>query len=180
MGEALHRLLLLRHAKSSHKDPDLVDFERPLNKRGRQDCRRIGKWLKSEDMVPDLVISSPAVRAKETALRVCKRMGYAEGKIQWEDSVYDANVRTLLKLLLEVPEETRTVMLVGHHEGLETMILRMSRWADIPAEPKLIPTCAVAHLDINGQWSEVKKCDARLRSIMRPRELAARESRPAA
>ena len=53
MGEALHRLLLLRHAKSSHKDQTLRDFERPLNKRGRKDCRRIGKWLKSEEMMPD-------------------------------------------------------------------------------------------------------------------------------
>lgn len=180
MTEVLHRLLLLRHAKSSHEDPNLVDFERPLNKRGVKDCRRIGKWLKSEALVPDLVISSPAVRAKETALRVCKRMGYPAEEIQWEDSIYDANVRTLLKLLVEVPEETHTVMLVGHHEGLETMILRMSRWADIPAEPKLIPTCAVAHLDINGQWSEVKKCEARLRAIMRPRELAAGKIEPPA
>ena len=106
-------------------------------------------------------------------------MGYAADNIQWEESVYDANARTLLKLLVDVPEETHTVMLVGHHEGLETMILRMSRWADIPAEPKLIPTSAVAHLDINGRWSEVKKCDARLRSITRPRELAARKSGPA-
>ena len=170
----MHQLLLLRHAKSAHKDKSLMDFDRPLAKRGRKDTVRIGRWLSDENLIPDLVISSPAKRARQTAKRVCKQVGIAADKIQWEDCVYDANVRTLLKMLTEVPEETGTVMLVGHHEGLETMILRMSRWADIPADSKLIPTCAVARLEIDGPWSEIKKCQARLRSITRPRGLAQR------
>jgi len=172
-----HRLLLLRHAKSSHKDTSLVDFERPLAKRGRKDCRRMAKWLKSEGLIPDLIISSPAERTRQTTERICKQIDYPLENVQWEDSVYDATTRTLLKLLTDVPEEIETVMIVGHHEGLTGLILRMSAWADIPAEPKLIPTGAVAWLNIKGPWVGVKKCQAQLKSITRPRELAARKSK---
>ncbi|MBT4161125.1 MAG: histidine phosphatase family protein [Gammaproteobacteria bacterium] len=167
----MHQLLLLRHAKSSHKDKSLIDFDRPLSKRGRKDSVRIGDWLKDQGLMPELIISSPAKRAQQTVKRIQNSLGIDPGAIQWEDCVYDASVRTLLKTLSEVPEETGIVMLVGHHEGLESMILRMSRWSDIPADPKLIPTAAVAHLEIDGPWSDIRKCKASLKSITRPRNL---------
>ena len=167
----MHQLLLLRHAKSSHKDKSLIDFDRPLAKRGRKDSIRIGNWLKDHGLMPELIISSPAKRARQTVKRVCKSLDIDSASVQWEDCVYDANVRTLLKTLSEVPEEIDTVMLVGHHQGLESMILRMSRWSDIPADPKLIPTAAVAHLEIEGPWSDIRKCQASLKSIARPRNL---------
>jgi phosphohistidine phosphatase len=65
-------ILLLRHAKSSWEDPDLPDYDRPLNKRGKNDAPRMGKLLKDKDIIPDLIISSTAARAKKTAELVAK------------------------------------------------------------------------------------------------------------
>lgn len=72
----MKRLLILRRAKSDWKDPDLPDHDRPRNKRGRHDAPLMGKLLKDEDLKPDLIVSSPATRAKKTAELVAKRCKY--------------------------------------------------------------------------------------------------------
>ena len=82
-------LLILRHAKSSWKFPDLSDHDRPLNRRGKQDAPRMGRLLKEKGLVPDLVISSTATRAKDTATAVAKHSGYKGRKINFE-SLYAA------------------------------------------------------------------------------------------
>jgi phosphohistidine phosphatase len=69
-------ILILRHAKSSRKDPDLTDHDRPLNKRGKRDAPRMGRLLRKENLVPDIIISSTAMRARATAQAVAKASGY--------------------------------------------------------------------------------------------------------
>lgn len=172
----MRKLLLLRHAKSSHKDTSLDDFDRPLAKRGRKDCKRVGKYLASEGLIPDLVISSTAIRTKETTERVCKRLDYDLERVQWEPTVYQADLLTLQNIIELVHESHQTVMLVGHHEGLTSLVLGMSKWADIPADPKLIPTGGVAKFKVDGDWTDFRKSKVRLKGIVRPRELAAAES----
>lgn len=167
----MRQLLLLRHAKSSHKDSSLADYDRPLARRGRKDCRRIGRWLKESGLEPDLILSSPARRTRQTAKRVVKHLNSDFDSIQWEEAIYDARVKTLFKLLAKVPDDFERVMVIGHHQALEEMILRKSKWSEIPANPKLIPTAAVAVLKIEGSWSEIKKADASLKMITRPRDL---------
>ncbi len=167
----MHQLLLLRHAKSSTKDVTLDDFDRPLAKRGRRDCKVMAKWLNNEGIDIDLLISSPAIRAKETTRRLCKKIAYNYDDVLWEDKVYGGDVLTVLKILAQVDEDTGTVMLVGHHEALDSTILRLSDWADIPADPKLIPTGAIARFELKGRWADIKNNKARLVSITKPREL---------
>ncbi|HID69647.1 MAG TPA: hypothetical protein EYP35_04115 [Desulfobacterales bacterium] len=70
----MKHLLICRHAKSSWKDPSLADFDRPLNKRGKRDAPQMGKMLVSHGIFPDLIVSSPAKRAKKTALRLAKEL----------------------------------------------------------------------------------------------------------
>tara|TARA_B110000977_G_scaffold112062_1_gene145269 strand:- start:74 stop:604 length:531 start_codon:yes stop_codon:yes gene_type:complete len=171
----MHQLLLLRHAKSSHKDKSLADFDRPLAKRGRRDCKRMGKWLSREGIMPDVVISSPSKRTRQTVKQVFKQVGKIPSNVQWEDEVYDASAKTLLRLLAELPEEAETAMLVGHHEGLESLILRAIEWSEIPAVSKLIPTAAIAWLEIEGEWSSITQSTVRLKSIVRPREVGGKE-----
>ncbi len=77
-------LLVLRHAKSSWKDSGLADHDRPLNKRGKHDAPRMGTLLAKEDLVPDLIISSSAKRAKSTAEAVAMNCGY-DGEIQYSE-----------------------------------------------------------------------------------------------
>ena len=89
-------LLIMRHAKSSWKEQDLPDHDRPLNKRGEKDAPRMGKLLKDEDLIPDLIMSSSAVRAKKTAELVVKTCKY-KGKIVLNHSLYGVNGQPTLK-----------------------------------------------------------------------------------
>lgn len=167
----MHQLLLLRHAKSSHKDKSLADFDRPLAKRGRRDCKRMGKWLSREGITPDVVISSPSKRTRQTVKQVFKKTGMSPSNVQWEDDVYDASAKTLLRVLADLPEDAETAMLIGHHGGLESLILRAIEWSKIPADSKLFPTGAIAWLEIEGEWSSINQSTVRLKSITRPREV---------
>lgn len=80
MRSKIKTLLILRHGKSSWKLPELADHDRPLNKRGKRDAPKIGNLLKEKDLVPDLIISSNAVRAEKTAKIVAKASKY-KGKV---------------------------------------------------------------------------------------------------
>ena len=91
-------VLLLRHAKSSSKHPDLADHDRPLNKRGKRDAPLIGRLLKKEDLVPEIIISSTATRARSTAEAVSKASGY-RGEIVLNKSLYAAGPDAYLNVM---------------------------------------------------------------------------------
>ncbi len=80
-------LLVQRHAKSSWKDPGLDDHDRPLNKRGKKDGPRMGRLVREEDLIPDLILSSTAVRAKNTAKEVAEISGYSGRSIGTRGSI---------------------------------------------------------------------------------------------
>ena len=86
----MKKLYLARHAKSSWKNPDLDDYDRPLNKRGIRDAPFIGKKLKEKNILPDLIISSPAIRAITTAKELAAQMGYPEENIILDENIYEA------------------------------------------------------------------------------------------
>jgi phosphohistidine phosphatase len=168
-------LLILRHAKSDWSTGASSDFERPLAKRGKKDAPRVGKWLYQEGLVPDLVISSPAERARQTAVTVCKSLDYKKKKIQWDDKVYAAGVKELLAVLAHrCPRDQETVLLVGHNPGLEDLVLYLAGdEVDEPADGKLLPTAAVARLEMPDDWSALEAGCAHLVAVTRPRALAA-------
>ncbi|MGB7955409.1 MAG: histidine phosphatase family protein [Candidatus Nitrosopolaris sp.] len=91
-------VLILRHAKSSWKHPELADHDRPLNKRGKRDAQRMGELLRNEHLIPESVISSTAIRARDTAKAVVKASGY-KGKIALNRSLYAAGPEAYLKVL---------------------------------------------------------------------------------
>jgi phosphohistidine phosphatase len=114
-------LLLLRHAKSSWKNPGLADINRPLNNRGKQDAPRIGRLLREEDLLPDLVLSSPAVRAQKTTQAVTNESGYP-GEIVIQDDFYPGDPTTYIESLNSLPDQFERVMIVGHNPGLEEFL----------------------------------------------------------
>jgi len=114
----MKRLYLLRHAKSSWKDPELEDFDRPLNKRGKRDAPFMGQRLRLANIRPDLIISSPAKRAGKTAKIFAAQIEYSVKKIQWRESLYGAGTLTLLGILQEIADPVKQAMLVGHNPGL--------------------------------------------------------------
>ena len=166
------QLLVLRHAKSAWDTDAPSDFERPLAKRGRKEAPRIGIWLRHEGLVPEHVVSSPAVRARQTALKVCKELKFPGERIAWDARIYEAGIGGLLAVLADCPADAHRVMIVGHNPGLEMLVRFLSGGAvDEPADGKLLPTAALACLDMPEVWDHVDEGSARVLSVTRARGL---------
>lgn len=159
-------LLILRHAKSSWKNPELSDHDRPLNTRGKQDAPRIGRKLSKEGVIPQLIISSPAVRAYFTAEKVAKACGY-DGEIKVEPPLYGSGYIEYLNVLQIQNDQYDIIMLVGHNPQSEQLL------EILIGEMISMPTCTVAcvRLPIRS-WKEVKaEAKGELLNIWRPKEL---------
>ena len=111
-------LLLLRHAKSSWEFPELSDLERPLNKRGKKDAPKMGKWLKNNTGVPDLILTSPSVRTLATISKVGHELGIKGDHYQTDERLYHASPDTLEQIVRSCPDEVKTLLIVGHNPGL--------------------------------------------------------------
>jgi phosphohistidine phosphatase len=159
------RLLLLRHAKSSWDDPSLPDHDRPLAPRGRKAAKRIGAHVRREQIPPDLVLCSPAKRARETLDLVAP-----PGEIRFERELYGATAADLVERLRRVPDNVDAVMLIGHEPAIRdlavALIGRDSELAD-----RKFPTAALATLTFTGAWSALGPERAELAAFVTPREL---------
>jgi len=135
-------LLLMRHAKSSLKEGDLPDFERPLSKRGEKDAPRIGKLLKDKKLTPDLILSSTAQRASQTAELVAEKCKY-KGEIVFVNDFYLGEPDAYLNTLRELDDDTSNLVLViGHNPGLESLLQLLT------GQVESLPTSAIAHLEL--------------------------------
>ena len=165
-------LLILRHAKSAWDTNAATDFERPLAKRGKKASPRVGRFLLQQDLVPDFVVSSPAMRARQTVIAVCEQMEVSPDQISWDDRIYGGWTASLVSVLQDCPNDARRVMIAGHNPGLETLLQRLCHHrVTIPPDGKLLPTAAVALLQIDSDWSNLDSGVARLISITRSRSL---------
>jgi phosphohistidine phosphatase len=147
-------IILVRHAKSSWKDPSIDDFDRPLNKRGKRNAPFMGNKLKERKIMPNLVLSSPAKRAKKTAIAVAKALDYPKKKIVYFDKMYHASARTLFDLLKSLDDENETIMLFGHSPSLNKfadMLLKRNPITNIPTSG----VCCIRFY-VN-QWQKVEE-----------------------
>jgi phosphohistidine phosphatase len=143
-------LFLVRHAKSSRDDPSLPDRIRPLDDRGRQDAPKMGKRLAKRDVKPDLVVSSPALRALTTAQLIAEEVGYKRKDIVVDDRLYASNPDDLLAVIRELDKKLDRVMLVGHNPEFTDLAHRLS------SEIIDMPTSAVAEISFDTKaWSDV-------------------------
>lgn len=166
----LRQLWLLRHAKSAWNTDAPTDFDRPLNDRGKRDAPRMGRWMARQGLVPDQVLASPARRAKQTVKRVYRELGVPIEQVVWDQRIYEADVPTLLEVLAEIPDPVRRVLLVGHNPGLSDLL----EWMAGPAPEagvKLLPTAALARLELACGWRDLASGKARLIEIVRPKSL---------
>ena len=149
-------LYLLRHAKSSWNFDELSDHERPLNDRGRDDAPHMGQALAKRRIRPDLVVSSPAVRAMSTAVLVAREMQYPHDKIVVEPGIYGADVNNLLTIIHNLPDAAGSVLLVGHNPTITETANELS-----PSTLNEMPTAAVVCLHFDCEhWAEVSKANA--------------------
>ena len=171
-AELPRELLVLRHAKSSWDTPAPSDFERPLAKRGRKDAPRIGAYLRERDLIPDHVLCSTAVRAKETVVAVLEGAGEDAGAVRFVTEIYHGGLGTLLELLGGSPQEFRRVMLVGHNPDLESLVGLLSGEKVSPTTSgKAFPTGALAHFRMPEDWTTLARGSGELVTLVRPREL---------
>lgn len=165
-------LLLLRHAKSAWDTEATADFDRPLANRGERDAPNMGKWLKNQGLVPDTVVSSPALRAKQTSEAACRKMDIKQKEISWDNRVYAATVSELLGVLKDYSKKPKTLMLVGHNPGLEDLLVYLvGGGIHIPPDGKLLPTAALAHLEMPDNWKDLAVGAAKLVSTTRAKDI---------
>ena len=165
---------LLRHAKSSWKEPQLNDIERPLNKRGRRDVPLMGKRLARRGFKPQLIISSPAVRAVTTAEGIATAIAYEVAQISIDELIYEASSDALLKILHSQDDRHQHVMLTGHNPGL-TELLELLAQSGISN----IPTCGIATLEFQvDRWRDVKAGEGELLNYDFPKQDASQHHAP--
>jgi phosphohistidine phosphatase len=118
----MKKIILIRHAKSAWDHPWLDDFERPLAERGLRDAPQMAASLKNRGITVNLICSSTAKRAKQTACMTAEVLGYPEEKIHWEKSLYHATEDHLLHFIQSQSDQIHTLVLVGHNPGLTELI----------------------------------------------------------
>lgn len=166
MKNNIKLLLILRHAKSSWESAELSDHDRPLNNRGKRDAPRIGRKLLKEGLIPQVIISSSAVRAYSTAEKVAKACGY-EDEILVDSSLYGSGYTEYLNVLINQDDNYDIVMLVGHNPHSEQLLEILT------GKMVTIPTCAVAYVKLSiSTWKKLNEhTKGELVDIWRPKEL---------
>jgi phosphohistidine phosphatase len=157
-------LLLLRHAKSSWKVRDQPDFERPLNSRGRRSAPLMGRFLRKQKIEPQLILCSPAERARETAALFVEA-ARLNSELRYDERIYEASALRLLEVVTQADESAETLLLVGHNPGFEEFVMMLT------GEARLVPTAALAKIDLAAdKWSKVKEQTGRLDWLVKPRD----------
>ncbi|MBN1247579.1 MAG: histidine phosphatase family protein [Anaerolineae bacterium] len=159
-------LLLLRHAKSSWKHEGVPDHDRPLKKRGQRIAPKIGHLLVDQDLVPQLIVSSTAKRARKTARYVADACGYT-GEIVLEHGLYQAGPMGHVRILQEVEDVYQRIMIVGHNPGLEVLLEVLT------GKSEWLPTAALAHIELPiNSWADVREyVGGELVNLWLPKEL---------
>ena len=129
----------MRHGKSSWATPTQADFDRPLKTRGERAAEQMGRWLDQTGHVPDLVLTSTAVRARSTTDIVASVLGLPSAVIVEEPRIYDASTNQLLYCIAEHGGDTNTLMVVGHNPGLESLTWLLARQTP-PPSPRTFST----------------------------------------
>jgi phosphohistidine phosphatase len=168
------RLFVLRHGKSSWDDPGLDDHERPLAPRGWRSVKVLNQHLRDQHIAPELVVCSTSRRTRETLEGVDPG-----GEISFESELYTASAKGVLERLRRVPEETGSVMVIGHNPAMQLLVLRLTGNgvgapddSDLAAIQQKFPTGALATLTFGCAWTELSPGSAQLTAYVRPKGIA--------
>lgn len=158
-------LILTRHAKSDWGNLLQKDFDRELNPRGLRDAPMMGARLAKSGIKLDLVISSTAMRAKQTANLIAETSGYNPQHIQWEEMLYHAPPRVIDEVIYAIPDEINTVMIVCHNPGITDFVNNViGRVCDD------MPTCAMCAFHIEtDRWTDYKVANTKLFFFDKPK-----------
>lgn len=162
----MKQLLVFRHGKSDWSADYDSDHDRPLARRGRQAARTMGKFLRSIDEAPDLVVSSTALRARSSAELAIEAAGWG-CRLELVEGLYDASPESVVALLNGLSDDPERLMLVGHQPTLSALVALL-----VAGGLMRFPTAALARVDCEREsWSEVRAGDGTLRWLVTPKLL---------
>jgi phosphohistidine phosphatase len=162
----MKELLLLRHAKAVRGDPNLKDFDRPLEVRGEAQIPVVADIIKKENIAPDYILSSSSKRTRQTAEKIAKEINYSNS-FAWSDKLYEANISNYTEHLYNVSDEFNRVMIVGHNPTHEEFVSRLA------GEDISLSTGALAYFKIQiASWKEMGQLSrAKLVNVWRPKDI---------
>lgn len=166
-------LSLFRHAKSDWRSGAIDDFERPLSARGEKDAPRMGRHIRENDLVPDVILCSTARRACQT-LDLAKA-GWDVPDIRFEDKLYHASPERIVSLLGALPDDVGHAMVVGHNPGFHALAISLAKKGDalgIAQMGEKYPTAALAVIDMACEWRALGNQGGNLRVFVTPRSLS--------
>lgn len=146
-------LYLIRHAKSDWGLNQLSDIERPLNERGYSDANKMSLILKDKKIIPDIIISSPAIRAVSTALIFCRNLNQDPKTIEINQQLYDTSIKEYLRCITQTDNKFKTVFLFGHNPTITNMANELTK-----ACSEEIPTCGIVGITSDEKdWKHFEK-----------------------
>jgi phosphohistidine phosphatase len=166
----MRRLMLLRHAKTERAEPGERDRDRKLMKRGRADAPALGAYMERHDLVPDLALVSPAVRAQETWTLVAGCFAKAP-RILTDNRIYNATPDGLIGVIAE-NRKAQSLIIVGHNPGLHEVALQLIGSGNREARANLnekLPTSGFVVIDLPiDDWSDVRPREGTLERFVTP------------
>jgi phosphohistidine phosphatase len=166
----MRRLMLLRHAKTERAEPGERDRDRKLMKRGRADAPALGAYMERHDLIPDLALVSPAVRAQETWTLVAGRFAKAPRTLT-DDRIYNATPDALIDVIAE-NRKAQSLVIVGHNPSLHEVALQLIGSGNREARTNLnekLPTSGFVVIDLPiDDWSDVRPREGTLERFVTP------------
>lgn len=167
MSHHFKQLMLLRHGKSSWEDLTIPDIERPLIPKGEKRTRLIASYLRKHNIIPQLIVSSPARRTYDTALIIVHELELNPDIIQTDDSLYFINVEQYSAVIQKLDDQLRSVMLVGHNPMI-------TDFCNLFLEDKIdnLPTSGLCVIELFAHsWAQLHQCEHKVSHLVFPKKL---------
>jgi phosphohistidine phosphatase len=170
------RLALLRHAKSSWDDPDIDDFDRPLNERGRRSAPMMGQMLASLNFKPDAILCSPAKRTRETLEGMHPFLKGNPNAAAFDQGLYLASAGDILSRIQKSAPDVAAVLVIGHNPGMHILAARLAASGDPGQMSRLsdkFPTAALAVYSFpQAPWADLDPATGHLDAFITPKDRA--------
>lgn len=162
-------LYLMRHAKSAWDQPGVKDHDRTLTPQGIERTQKIIAFIKLQQINFDLIVSSTAARARNTAIIMATGLNYDPKKIQLETSMYECDTDSYFEILEMIPDSIQSVLIVAHNPTISEFFMKVSA---LQVE-QFIPTSGLVGLKLNCKsWSEIRKTEFALKFVISPKLLS--------
>ncbi len=155
----MHEVILIRHAKSDWGNEFLKDIDRPLNQRGYDAAYAAANWFLTTKKTPNLIVSSTATRALNTALIFARTLNFNMANFELQAAVYESSESNLIDIISKFQNHTNTVMLFGHNPSITNVCNQLTDNLFFDN----VPTCGIVSLQFNvNNWADIKTNKATL------------------